>query len=64
MIQVTINDDDVVIKIRRNPFGIYVPEETNQQYTVPEACKNCSSHPSNGGDGVCWCTLGTAPVIC
>ena len=22
------------------------------------ACKNCSNHPSNGGSGICHCTLG------
>lgn len=26
---------------------------------IPEACKNCSNHPSNGGSGVCFCTLGS-----
>lgn len=26
------------------------------------ACKNCSSNPKNGGDGICLCILGT-PVI-
>jgi len=31
---------------------------------IPQACKNCPSHPSNGGDGICHCTLGTKPVIC
>ena len=29
---------------------------------IPSACKNCSNHPSNGGSGICHCTLGT-PVI-
>lgn len=27
--------------------------------TIPEACRGCSNHPSNGGTGVCQCTLGT-----
>ena len=26
---------------------------------IPEACKNCSNHPSNGGSGICFCTLGS-----
>ena len=26
---------------------------------IPPACKNCSNHPSNGGNGVCFCTLGS-----
>lgn len=25
---------------------------------IPSACKNCSNHPSNGGSGICHCTLG------
>lgn len=24
---------------------------------VPECCRGCSNHPSNGGSGVCMCTL-------
>jgi len=31
-----------------NPFDI-----------IPNSCRGCSSHPSNGGSGVCHCTLGT-----
>ena len=23
-----------------------------------EACENCPSNPKNGGDGICFCTLG------
>ena len=30
---------------------------------IPEACKNCPNHPSNGGSGICHCTLGTQPVM-
>ena len=22
---------------------------------IPEACKSCSNHPSNGGSGICHC---------
>ena len=25
---------------------------------VPPACRGCSNHPSNGGSGICNCTLG------
>ena len=31
---------------------------------IPEACRNCSNHPSNGGSGICHCTLGTPKVTC
>ena len=26
---------------------------------IPESCKHCATHPSNGGDGICWCVLGS-----
>ena len=25
---------------------------------IPESCRACSNHPSNGGSGFCNCTLG------
>ena len=31
---------------------------------IPDACRYCSNHPSNGGSGICFCTLGTAPATC
>ena len=30
--------------------------------TPVDPCRFCSNHPSNGGSGICHCTLGT-PVI-
>ena len=29
---------------------------------IPEACKTCSNHPSNGGSGICHCILGTQTI--
>ena len=29
---------------------------------MPDACCGCSNHPSNGGSGVCHCTLGS-PIV-
>ena len=26
---------------------------------IPESCRNCHTHPSNGGSGICFCTLCT-----
>ncbi len=26
---------------------------------IPDACKACPNHPSNGGSGICHCTLGS-----
>ena len=31
---------------------------------IPESCKLCATHPSNGGDGICWCVLGSYHIIC
>ena len=31
---------------------------------IPEACKNCSNHPSNGGSGNCNCVMGTPKIYC
>lgn len=30
---------------------------------IPESCKYCATHPSNGGDGICWCVLGSQTII-
>lgn len=30
---------------------------TINMFDVPEACKACSNHPSNGGSGICHCTI-------
>ena len=31
---------------------------------VPEACRHCKNHPSNGGSGNCNCILGSPKVTC
>ena len=35
---------------------------TTTASTIPDACKGCSNHPSNGGSGICHCTLGTQTI--
>lgn len=38
-------------------------EKLSKQYdNIPEPCKQCNNHPSNGGSGICQCTLGL-PII-
>ena len=32
--------------------------------SVPESCRYCSNHPSNGGSGICHCTLGLSQIRC
>lgn len=29
---------------------------------LPDVCKGCPNHPSNGGSGICNCVLGQTPV--
>lgn len=36
----------------------------NEIINIPEACRNCSNHPSNGGNGFCNCILGMTQVTC
>lgn len=33
-------------------------------YSIPDLCKYCKTHPSNGGDGICWCVLGSCHITC
>ena len=50
-------DKDHTLHIIENiPLDNYV--------SIPNACKNCSNHPSNGGSGICNCTLGGPTIIC
>ena len=40
----------------------YPTWDNNIPSNIPEACRNCSTHPSNGGDGICHCTLGLPKI--
>ena len=31
---------------------------------IPESCRGCSNHPSNGGSGFCNCILGSSQITC
>lgn len=44
--------------------SVFKKIDTWTETGIPEACRNCSNHPSNGGSGICFCTLGTYPVTC
>ena len=35
---------------------------TTTTSTIPDSCSGCSNHPSNGGSGICHCTLGTPTI--
>ena len=34
----------------------------NESSYIPEPCKACPNHPSNGGSGICHCILGLPKV--
>ncbi len=52
-----------VIK-RTDDFVRHAPTENIETLHIPEACKSCSNHPSNGGSGICNCTLGMTKINC
>lgn len=43
------------------PSNVPEPELPNwlSPENIPSACRGCSNHPSNGGTGICFCTLGS-----
>lgn len=53
----------LVEKTCQNAMDIAHPRE-NDIAAIPESCRNCSNHPSNGGSGFCNCTLGQFSVTC
>lgn len=46
--------------IIRIPFG----GNMHSLNEIPRSCLGCSNHPSNGGSGICHCTLGHAEITC
>ena len=49
---------------KTNDFVRCAPQSDLETLHIPEACKSCSNHPSNGGSGICNCTLGNVEVKC
>ena len=39
-------------------------KQTQLDSYIPEYCRCCPNHPSNGGSGICNCTLGLPQVTC
>lgn len=35
----------------------------NLPYEIPVPCRVCQNHPSNGGSGICHCTLGLPTIV-
>ena len=52
-------------QVIRVPFGgNQLGWPVKQFYGIPSACASCPNHPSNGGSGICNCTLGLQTVYC
>ena len=49
--------------IKETVISAILPREFwDDNYDIPEACKKCKNHPSNGGNGVCCCVLGASNI--
>ena len=57
-----LNNLDEAGVIREKEFtlgSLTVPVgSTNTSTVIPMPCRACAVHPSNGGTGICHCTLG------
>lgn len=52
-------------QMNANAVPDWTPDTWNPKLAhIPEACRHCSNHPCNGGDGICNCTLGLMTVTC
>lgn len=50
--------DSINIKTSTDWNSTHLDTSSNITAFGREACENCSSNPKNGGDGICFCTLG------
>ena len=59
-------DNTVIIVVLPSNQGVeeykYLPSTLNNY--VPPYCRGCRNHPSNGGSGICCCSLGGYQVTC
>ena len=53
-------DLEVVENLTSEPIQYKIPNV----FPIPDACRNCPNHPSNGGTGICNCTLGSPSITC
>ena len=50
--------DSIDIKTSTDWDSTHLDTSSNITAFGMEACENCPSNPKNGGDGICFCTLG------
>ena len=56
------NDLNKINDLLLDNSNINIDNLQNDSYNCPDACKGCSNHPSNGGSGICHCTLGLVNI--
>ena len=54
----SIDWDSINIKTSTDWDSTHLDTSSNITAFGREACENCPSNPKNGGDGICFCTLG------
>ena len=60
MMEALMNKLEKVNKNNTEPFPLPTKLDSKIQYLesdIPDYCKHCANHPSNGGSGICNCTL-------
>ena len=66
--EITVEElNKLLEKATEDAFKRYNTFYTSTEYYkrnnyIPEACRNCSNHPSNGGSGICQCILGQTVI--
>jgi calcineurin-like phosphoesterase family protein len=71
--RVTI-DNATLRKQEREEYSLYFGDKFARELTniiynndvsdIPDPCRTCSNNPSNGGSGICNCTLGLPQITC
>lgn len=57
-----LNDDESWNEMLNELLTKPYPYDTKLNTYIPEACRECSNHPSNGGSGNCNCVLGSQHI--
>ena len=56
---------DIIIKKINSNQPIDMNKFIDKSYSntgIPQGCRNCSNHPSNGGSGICHCVIGIQTI--
>ena len=59
-----VNEDNIHLwrDHRNDTLDLLLTDLNNIPTYIPDNCKHCPNHPSNGGSGICHCILGS-PII-